>query len=124
MKRIAGCIILCLLGATLTGCAGLRDYDSASPVYKNPSDLYDRAFAAHEGGQYAKARDLFHEYIGEFSNTLVFKSALYYLAHCYQKLGEDREALVLYSRIVDAYGEDDFWGAQAMKRIQQIKEGQ
>ncbi len=89
--------------------------------YKNPSDLYDKALAYYQSGQYAKASDLFHEYIGQYPDSKVLRIAIYYLGHCYQMLGEDKDALALYNRVVTIYGDEDFWGEQAMARIKQIK---
>lgn len=91
--------------------------------YKSPSQLYDRALGFYQSGQYAKARDLFHEYVGQFPESRIFRIALYYLGYCYQMLGEDKDALALYNRVVSTYGDEDFWGEQAMARIQQIKAG-
>lgn len=94
------------------------------PSKEAPSKLYNRAFEKYQAGKYAEAKDLFHQYIGQYPDTLLVKMSLYYLGHCYQMLGDTKEANVFYSRLIDTYGDDDFWGAQAMKRIRQMKEAE
>ncbi|MFH0753479.1 MAG: tetratricopeptide repeat protein [Candidatus Omnitrophota bacterium] len=115
-------LILCAgLVVASSGCVMLQDdVVQALPRYKNPSELYDKALVYYQSGQYAKAKELFHQFIGSYPDSLVFKTALYELAHCYQMLGEDKQALALYNRLVTAYGDRDFWGDQAMQRIRQI----
>lgn len=107
------------------GCALLEPLEaedhSDHPRFKSATEHYQRALDLYEHGYYAKAKDLFHEYVGQYPQSPLFRVALYYLGHCYQKTGEDKEALSIYNRIVTVYGDDDFWGAQAQKRIKQIK---
>ena len=113
-----------MLVTGFTGCALLPAAQEETAVrYKSPSELYDKALGYYQSGQYARARELFHEYIGQYSDSKILKIAIYYLGHCYQMLGEDKEALALYNRVVTTYGDDDFWGEQALARIKQIKEG-
>ncbi|GEM_PF-1615663 len=113
-----------LSGAFVAGCALLTpDEDASLPAqYGSASALYDKAMAYYQRGQYARARDLFHTYVGQYPDSLVLRVALYYLGHCYQMTGDTKEALALYNRIVTSYGDQDFWGAQAMLRIKQIKD--
>jgi TolA-binding protein len=110
-----------------SGCAMLQpDQDNAEevPRYKSPTELYEKALAYYQSGKYSRAKELFHQYIGQFPDSLMYPTALYELAHCYQMLGETKEALALYNRLVTTYGDQDFWGEQAMARIKQIKEEQ
>lgn len=118
-------IVFMCCGLT-SGCALLMDEElsSVDAPAKKPSELYGLALSHHQAGNYAESKRLFHEFIGLYPNSLLFKVALYYLGHNYQMLGETREAEVFYSRVVDTYGDDDFWGAQALKRIQQIRDMQ
>lgn len=113
-------MLLCSLG--VGGCAFLLE-DTGIPSERKQSatDLYNKALSYYQSGQYAEAKNLFHEYIGQFPDTPLFKVALYYLGHCYQMTGEEKEALVFYNRVVTTWGDDDFWGAQAMKRIKLLK---
>jgi len=113
-----------LISFCAVGCALLpvEDEDqAAAPKYKSASELYKRAQAYYEARNYAKSRDLFQEYIGQFPDSDLYKIALYYLGHSYQELGEYKDALVIYNRIITTYGNDDFWGEQAEKRVEQIK---
>jgi TolA-binding protein len=98
--------------------------DEETVRYKSPSELYDKALGYYQAGQYARARDLFHEYVGQYPESKILRIAIYYLGHCYQMLGQDKEALAFYNRVVTTYGDEDFWGAQAMMRIKQIKGGE
>ena len=119
--------VLVFIGMSMgfTACALLPAAQDEDVVrYKNPSELYDKALACYQSGQYAKARDLFHEYVGTYADSKILRIAIYYLGHCYQMLAEDKEALDLYNRVVTTYGDEDFWGQQAMARIKQIKGGE
>ncbi|NLE65154.1 MAG: tetratricopeptide repeat protein [Elusimicrobia bacterium] len=115
-KRV---ICTMILGFLLGGCVFLAEEPSAK--VPSASDLYQRATQAYQARQYPRARDLFHEYIGQYPESPLYPVGLYYLAHSYQMLGDEDEAVVLYSRLVDAYGDKDFWGGQALQRIAQIK---
>jgi TolA-binding protein len=115
-------IVVLMLLLTGYGCALLpAAQDEDVQRYKSPSELYDKALGFYQSGKYAKARDLFHEYVGQYSDSKILRIAIYYLGHCYQMLGEDKDALALYNRVVTTYGDEDFWGQQALARIQQIK---
>ena len=115
-------LFLIFMLMSFSGCASVLGIpEEEVSHYKTPSDLYDKAVGYYESGQYAKARDLFHEYVGTYPESKILKIAVYYLGHCYQMLGDDKEALALYNRVVTTYGDEDFWGAQAMARIKQIK---
>ena len=120
--RVIGVCCLALLVAAGGGCALLPAQEDEAPRYASASVLYDKAFDVYQKGQYAKARELWYVYIGTYPQSLVLKAALYYLAHCHQMLGEDKEALALYDRVITTYGDEDFWGQQAMLRRKQIKE--
>ena len=89
--------------------------------FSSPTEHYNKALELYQKGRYARARELFHEYIARYPDSVVYRIALYYLGHCYQLLGDDREALIIFNRIVAAYGDDDFWGEQSFKRIRQIR---
>jgi TolA-binding protein len=115
---------MAMISSCFVGCALLPVEDEeqvAAPNYKSASDLYKRAQVYYEARNYAKARDLFQEYVGQFPDSDLYKVALYYLAHSEQELGAYKEALVIYNRIITTYGDDDFWGEQAVKRVKQIK---
>jgi TolA-binding protein len=122
MCRALFILFMIVAGIGAGGCAMLPEQEDAAPRYTSPSELYDRALDSYQKGQYARARDLFHEYTGQFPDSRIFRVALYYLAHCYQMLSQDKEALALYNRIVADHGDEDFWGQQALARIRQINE--
>lgn len=115
-------VLSLMLVAAAQGCALLMETGEEAPArYKTPSALYDQALAYYQSGKYARARDLFHEYVGQYPDSRILRIAIYYLGHCYQMLGDDKEALALYNRVVTTYGDEDFWGGQAMARIKQVK---
>jgi TolA-binding protein len=121
MRRwLLGIAVSCVFSG---GCALLpaAQEEARATRYKTPSELYDKALGYYQSGKYVPARDLFHEYIGQYPESRIFRIALYYLGHCYQMLGEDKEALALYDRVVTTWGDEDFWGQQALARIKQIK---
>jgi TolA-binding protein len=123
-KTLFPFLLVVTVSLGLAGCALLpaaEEEQEAAPKYRSASELYKRALAYYEDRKYAKARDLFHEYVGQFPDGDLYKIALYYLGHSYQELGEYDEALVIYNRIITTFGDDDFWGEQAAKRIKQIK---
>lgn len=114
--------IILVTSMCFSGCIFLPAVQDEETIrYKSPSELYDKALAYYQSGQYAKARGLFHEYVGQYPDSKILRIAIYYLGHCYQMTGDDKEALALYNRVVTTYGDEDFWGEQAMARIKQIK---
>ncbi len=104
-----------------SGCAMLEPVEEAAPKFKSSTELYNKALDYYQKGRYVQARELFRAYIAQYPNSELFRVALYYAGHCYQMLGDDKEALVIYNRVVATYGDADFWGEQAFKRIRQIK---
>ncbi|MBF0594790.1 MAG: tetratricopeptide repeat protein [Candidatus Omnitrophica bacterium] len=106
-----------------SGCAMLEPVDEAAPPprFKTPTEHYNKALDYYQKGRYTQAKELFHEYVAQYPDSAILRIALYYLAHCYQIQGDEKEALVIYNRIIAAYGSDDFWSEQAFKRIKQIK---
>lgn len=124
MNRVLTALLIVFVLTGFSGCAALEENVADREVsgVNSPSELYERALGAYQAGRYAEAKERFHRYISQYPESLLFKVALYYLGHCYHMVGETREAKIFYSRVVDTYGDDDFWGAQAMKRLQQIKE--
>ena len=103
------------------GCVLLETVDEDAPRFKTPTELYNQALDLHDRGQYEKSKIFFHQYINQYPESKLFRVALYYLGHCYQMRGDEKEAEVLYHRIIDVWGEEDFWGAMALKRLRQIK---
>ena len=104
-----------------SACA-MFDYEAAeAPHFKTATEHYNKAMEYYHKGNYVKAQELLHEYIAKYPDSMLYRIALYYLGHCYQVQKDDKEALTIFNRIVTTYGDTDFWGGQAMKRIKQIK---
>ena len=122
MRKVSiGLALLFSSFACFAGCAMLQPSDEPAPRFKSSTEHYNAALEHYQKGRYAKAKELFHEYVAQYPDSAIFRIALYYLGHCYQMLGEEKEALVIFNRVVATYGDDDFWGEQALNRIRQIK---
>ncbi|MEI6437851.1 MAG: tetratricopeptide repeat protein [Candidatus Omnitrophota bacterium] len=121
MFRKSAFILAFTAFSCFSGCAMLEPVEEKTPVFKSSTELYNKALDYYQKGRYAQARELFGQYVAQYPDSELFKVALYYSGHCYQKLGDKKEALVIYNRVVAMYGDEDFWGEQAFKRIKQIK---
>jgi len=122
LRNIPFVLLLIFVPIASGGCAFLmEDVEQFPTKYKAPTDLYNQALGEYQAGRYAEAGQLLQQYIRENPKSLLYNVALYYLGHCSQMLGDIKEAKVLYSRVIDLSGDDDFWSDQAMKRIRQIE---
>ena len=84
-------------------------------------DTYNKAVRLYENKHWDAAKEYFHEYLAEYSDTPLYVTCLYYLAYCYQQLGNNQQANLLYHRVIDrAQGGDSFWGDMAQKRIEEM----
>src|SRR5271154_3232468 len=93
------------------------DDESSAPAM----DTYNKAVRLYEAKRWDAAKDYFHQYLAEYSDTPLYVTCLYYLAYCYQQLGDKTEAILLYHKVIDqAQGGDAFWADMAQKRIQEI----
>ena len=85
MKRIV--LVICLL----TGCcflvAGISLAEDDSPPAMG---TYNKAVALYQAHNWDAAKDCFHEYLAEYSDTPLYVTCLYYLAYCYQQLGNKK----------------------------------
>ena len=85
------------------------------------ADIYNKAVRLYEKGKWDAAKEYFHQYLAEYSDTPLYVTCLYYLAYCYQQLNNAQEAMSLYHKVIDeARDEDAFWGEMAEKRIQEL----
>ncbi|MBF0485437.1 MAG: tetratricopeptide repeat protein [Candidatus Omnitrophica bacterium] len=114
-----GAVLIFPLG--MGGCAELTGIEEPANSPKKPTELYNQALAVYQEGKYAEAKERFHEFLGQYPQSPLFKVALYYLGHCHQMLGDQKEALTFYNRVITTYGDEDFWSVQAAKRIKQMK---
>ncbi len=84
-------------------------------------DTYNKAVRLYQSQQWNAAKDHFHEYLAEYSDTPLYVTCLYYLAYCYQKLGDKNQAIILYHKVIDqARGGDSFWGEMAQNRLTEV----
>lgn len=107
-------VFLCL---PLSSKAGSDDASSAPAM-----DTYNKAVRLYEAKKWDAAKDYFHRYLAEYSDTPLYVTCLYYLAYCYQRLGDKNQAVLLYHKVVDqARGGDVFWADMAQKRIEEAQ---
>lgn len=111
-----------LLGQTPTvpsGQALAQDEDKSSAP---AADIYNKAVRLYETHHWDAAKEYFHQYLAEYSDTPLYVTCLYYLAYCYQQLGNKEQALSLYQKVLDlGQGPDAFWVDMAEHRIEELK---
>ncbi len=84
-------------------------------------DTYNKAVGLYESKHWDLAKDYFHQYLAEYSDTPLYVTCLYYLAYCYHQLGDKPEAMLLYHKVIDqAKGGDAFWADMAQKRLDEL----
>ena len=85
------------------------------------ADIYNKAVRLYEKERWDAAKELFHQYLAEYSDSPLYITCLYYLGYCYQQLGNVPEAVSIYHKVMaEAHGGDAFWGEMAEKRIMEI----
>ena len=119
MRKIKLTAITALLCVSL--CPNAWPIDDTPPAM----DTYNKAVRLYEAKNWDSAKDYFHQYLAEYSDTPLYVTCLYYLAYCYQQLGDKNQAVLLYHKVMDmAQGGDAFWGDMAEKRIEEVLETQ
>ena len=99
-------------------CINAWSYDNTSAP---AIDTYNRAVRLYESKNWDAAREYFHQYLAEYSDTPLYVTCLYYLAFCYHQLGDKKEAILLYHKVIDqAKGGDAFWADMAQKRLEEV----
>jgi tetratricopeptide (TPR) repeat protein len=84
-------------------------------------DTYNKAVQLYEAKHWDAAKEYLHQYLAEYSDTPLYVTCLYYLAYCYQQLGDQTQAILLYHKVIDqAQGGDAFWADMAQKRIEDL----
>ena len=87
------------------------------------ADVYNKAVRLYEKGRWDQAKELFHQYLAEYSDSPLYVTSLYYLGYCYEQLGNMREAISIYHKVMDeAQGEDAFWGEMAETRTKELED--
>ena len=85
------------------------------------TDVYNKAVRLYEKEKWSQAKELFHEYLAEYSDSPLYITCLYYLGFCYQRLNNPRESMSIYHKVMDeAKDGDAFWGEMAEKRIEEL----
>ncbi len=87
------------------------------------ADVYNKAVRLYEKGRWDQAKEFFHQYLAEYSDSPLYVTCLYYLGYCYQQLGDTREAISIYHKVMDeAQGGDAFWGEMAETRTKELED--
>jgi TolA-binding protein len=106
--------LIWLLFSPLSHC----DEPSSAPAM----DTYNKAVSLYEARHWQAAKEYFHQYLAEYSDTPLYVTCLYYLAYCYQQLKDSPQAILLYHKVMDeARGGDAFWADMAQKRIEELQ---
>src|SRR5882757_8164876 len=91
-------LAFCLTAFVL--CSGIsyaeEDHSSAPAA-----DTYNKAVRFYEAKRWDSAKEYFHQYLAEYSDTPLYVTCLYYLAYCYQQLSNKTEAILLYHKVID-----------------------
>ena len=86
------------------------------------TDVYNKAVRLYEKGRWGQAKEFFHRYLAEYSNSPLYVTSLYYLAYCYEQLGDTKKAVSIYHKVMDeAKGGDAFWGEMAENRTKELE---
>ncbi len=86
------------------------------------ADVYNKAVRLYEKGKWDQAKEFFHQYLAEYSDSPLYVTCLYYLGYCYQQLGDTQEAISIYHKVMDeAQGGDAFWGEMAETRTKELE---
>ena len=117
-KRLKIGFITFLFWLPLFSNAWSNDDGNSSPP---AMDTYNKAVQLYEAKHWDAAKECFHQYLAEYSDTPLYVTCLYYLAFCYQQMGDKDQAILLYHKVIDqAQGGDAFWADMAQKRIEEM----
>ncbi len=95
------------------------DDEASAPA----ADIYNKAVRFYASKHWDAAKEYFHQYLAEYSETPLYLTCLYYLAYCYQQLKDPKEAISIYHKVIDlAQGEELFWAQMAQRRIEELEE--
>ena len=85
------------------------------------TDIYNKALRLYENAKWGAAKEYFHQYLAEYSDSPLYVTCLYYLAYCYQQLSNAQEAMSIYHKVIDEAKDGDlFWAEMAEKRIGEL----
>ena len=89
-------------------------------TYPGAKAQYLLADHAYENGQYQEAADMYMAIADAMSDTYFAELCLMNAAACYDNLGSGDEALALYNRVFDTYGEDSAFAPKALYNAARI----
>jgi outer membrane protein assembly factor BamD (BamD/ComL family) len=109
---------LFMLVVCVSSCGWGSENNSSAPA----ADIYNKAVRLYEAHRWNAAKEYFHQYLAEYSDTPLYITCLYYLAYCYQQLKDKEEAMLIYHKVIDqATDEQAFWAQMSEKRIEELQ---
>ena len=109
-------VVLIVLLSVSIACA---EETSSAPAV----DTYNKAIHYYEAKRWDAAKELFHRYLAEYSDTPLYVTCLYYLAYCYQQLNDKKQAILLYHKVIDKSVDGDaFWGEMSQRRLLDLED--
>ena len=136
---VAVIVIISALAIILTSISSSDEYAAALGSFRSNAeslvalglDTYPGAKAqylladyAYENGEYQEAADLYMQIADAMSDTYLAQLCLMNAAACYDNLGSSSEALALYNRVFDTYGEETAFAPKALYNAARIYEEQ
>ncbi len=116
-KRCFFLVVAVVLMAAAMRMAWAGEDNASAPA----ADIYNKAVRLYEAKHWAAAKEYFHQYLAEYSETPLYVTCLYYLGYCYQQLKDKEEAILIYHKVIDqAKPEESFWSQMAQNRIEEI----
>ena len=81
---------------------------------------YDAGRVYQNDGKCADAIEMYEQYVGNNKSRLLVPNALYNIGLCYEKMGQEDEAVKAFERVQAQYPASDpaIWSHRAIKRIQ------
>lgn len=91
-------------------------------TYPGAKAQYLLADAAYENGNYQEAADMYLSIADAMSDSYMAQLCIMDAAACYDNLGNNTEALALYNRVFDTYGEESAFAPKALYNAARIYE--
>jgi TolA-binding protein len=82
-------------------------------------DDYNSGKRAQERGNYKEAARYYQQYVADNPDSTMTEVAMYYLAECYQEMGDNQKAKDTYGKLVAKY-KSGFWADSAKKELKEL----
>jgi tetratricopeptide (TPR) repeat protein len=84
------------------------------------NENYNRAQRLYDRGRYEEAREHYQEYMSNNPDSTLNEVVLYYIAKCYEGVGDSEGAKNSYNKLIDKYKEG-YWVEQAKEKLRSLK---